>query len=86
MIHRWPFCVRMVAECSIRFELGHGSIVLDLTMWDLNAQVCLWTVPGCHVLNASLTGGCVDRHVAMVMVVLQSACSTAPVVSAPCFL
>ena len=62
--------------------------VLDLTLWDLNAQVCLWTVPGCHVLNASLTGGCVDRHVEMVMVVLQNGCSTAPVVSAPheCFL
>ena len=61
---------------------------LDLTLWDLNAQVCLWPVTGCHVLNTSLTGGCVDRHVAMVMVVLQSDCSTAPVVSAPhkCFL
>ena len=42
----------------------------------------LWTVPGCHVLNASLTGGCIDRHVAMVMVLLRSGCSTAPVVSA----
>ena len=30
--------------------------------------------------NASRTGGVVDRHVAMIMLALQSACSTAPVV------
>ena len=56
-------------------------VVLDLPLWELNAQVCPWTVPSCHVLNASLTGGCVNRHVAMVMVLLRSDCSTAPVVS-----
>ena len=61
-------------------------VVLDLTLWDLNAQVCLWTVPGCHGFERkSYRRMC---HVAMVMVVLQSDCNTAPVVSAPpkCFL
>ena len=57
-------------------------VVLDLTMQDLNAQVCPWIVPGCHILNASHTDLCVDCHVALVMVILQSGCSTAPVVSA----
>ena len=40
------------------------------------------SVPGCHVLNASPTGGCVDCNVGMVMVVLQSGCSLTPVVFA----
>ena len=40
------------------------------------------TVPGCPCLERSPTGGCVDRHVAMVMVVLRSGCSTSPLVSA----
>ena len=35
------------------------------------------SVSGCHVLNVSPTGGCVDCNVAMVMVVLQSGCSLA---------
>ena len=51
-------------------------------MQDLNAQVCPWIVPDCHILNASHTDLCVDCHVALVMVILQSGCSTAPVVSA----
>ena len=57
-------------------------VVLDLTMQDLNAQVCPWIVPGCHILNASHTDLCVNGHVALVMVILQSGCSTALVVSA----
>ena len=57
-------------------------VVLDLTMQDLNAQVCPWIVPGCHISNASHTDLCVNRHVALVMVILQSGCSTVPVVSA----
>ena len=52
-------------------------VALDLPLWDLNAQVCHCTVPSCHVLNASLTGRFVNRHVAMVMVLLRSDCSTA---------
>ena len=57
-------------------------VVLDFTMQDLNAQVCPWIIPGCHSLIASHTDLCVDRHVALVMVILQSGCSTPPVVSA----
>ena len=43
------------------------------------------SVPGLFLAamswNASHTGGCVDRHVVVVMGVLQSGCGTAPVVS-----
>ena len=56
-------------------------VVLDFTIQYPNAQVCPWIVPGCHILNASHTDLCVDRHVPLVMVILQSGCSTAPVVS-----
>ena len=43
------------------------------------------SVPGLFLAamswNASHTGGCVGRHVVVVMVVSQNGCSTAPVVS-----
>ena len=41
-------------------------VVFDLTLQDLNAQVCPWTVPGYHILNASHTDLCIDRHVVLV--------------------
>ena len=80
MVHWRPLSVLMVAERGTRFELEscavlHVPVVLDLTQWDLNAKslkVCPCAIPGCHALSASPTDGCVDCHVAMVMVVLQS--------------
>ena len=79
------FALSLNAVSGLSWDLARWCtflVVLDLTMQDLNAQVCPWIVPGCHILNASHTDLCVNRHVALVMVILQSGCSTAPVVSA----
>ena len=68
VIYWRPLCVRMVAECGIRLSWDlvrryTFPVVLDFTMQYPNAQVCPWIVPGCHILNASHTDLCVDRHV-----------------------
>ena len=81
----------MVAECSIRFELGFCAVVHGSSCPRFNS-----VGPKCTSLSLDCSWlSCFERksyrrmcHVAMVMVVLQSDCNTAPVVSAPpkCFL
>ena len=64
-----------------QFELRSCAVVHGSSCGSKGTSLspnCSWL----PFLERSPTGGCVDRHVAMVMVVLRRGCSTAPVVSA----
>ena len=66
---RYQFELR---SCAVVHGSSCGSKGTSLSL------TCSWL----PCLDRSPTGGYVDRHVAMVMVVLRRGCGTAPVVSA----